>query len=732
MKSKLITKICWLTILLSVVACNKEKNTASTVCPLKPATKRIPYNADVDHDISRIFGEPPIVGRLPENLSWSKDSTQVAYLRTSTSANGKHVKELWVYEVEDQRERPLFTDPKKPVSEYNWCSRDQLTILAGGDIFLLKTDGNTRQLTKTEPAEQGIKSSPDCTKIAFVRQHNLFVLDITTGMETQVTIGGALKMGFGEVTWIYEEEFDTEVGFEWAPNSERIWFYSMDTYNVNHKNIVMNKEGQTRQKAYPQPGEANPKTKVGVVDITADRIGLNWLDTGDLTDIYLPQVTWHPDSRHLIVARFDRLQTVLELLLCTFATGKCQPILEDRDPRWVNLLGKPRFIRDGKEFLWLSERDGFSHIYRIGIDGQVMGQITKGEWTVTSIDNVDEKQGLVYFTANPERPDAYGVYKISVSDDELELVSKEHGVHKVTFSPDGKYYLDTHSALSRTTRTDIYGLENEFSALVNRADLREYHGQPVMNDIFPIETPNGQTLMALLTRPQAIEPNRRYPVLIYVYGGPHAQVVLDAFRSMLQPWRNLMASRGILVFSVDGRGSGGRGHEFESAIHRRLGEVELEDQLAGVAYLKTLPFVDPDRLAIFGWSYGGTMVLNALLHTEGIFKAGVAVAPVTDWRQYDTAYTERYMQRPKDNPKSYVELSPLNFARNLKAPLLLVHGLADDNVLFANSALFMEALIDSGKNFDVMFYPEKNHDLQGQKTRSDLFSRITRFIEEHI
>jgi dipeptidyl-peptidase-4 len=238
--------------------------------------------------------------------------------------------------------------------------------------------------------------------------------------------------------------------------------------------------------------------------------------------------------------------------------------------------------------------------------------------------------------------------------------------------------------------------------------------------------------MALLTRPEALEPKRRYPVLIHVYGGPHAQVVRNAFRPSFQPWRDLLASRGVLVFSVDGRGSGGRGHEFETPIHRRLGKVELEDQLAGVDYLKSLPFVDPERIGIFGWSYGGTMTLNALLKTKDVFRVGVAVAPVTDWRQYDTAYTERYMQRPSDNPEGYRETALAPAAGDLKVPLLLVHGLADDNVHFSNSAHLVDAMVEAGRVLETAFYPGKSHGIRGGRVRVHLFTRVTRFLERHL
>jgi dipeptidyl-peptidase-4 len=422
----------------------------------------------------------------------------------------------------------------------------------------------------------------------------------------------------------------------------------------------------------------------------------------------------------------------LSLLICDAKTKQCQAIVEERDPRWVNLPQRPTFIQNGYGFLWLSERDGFSHIYRFGIEGSLEDQITKGNWTVTSIDAVDEEQGKVFFTANATYPFSYEMYASSRDQEELLKISQQPGSHDTLFSPDGNHFVDTHSSLSVPSQTTIHQKSGAIISILSKSRLIEYKQPHVMNDIFPIETKNGQTLFALLTRPVAIDQQRRYPVLIYVYGGPGKQVVKNEFNATFQPWRNLMAERGILVFSVDGRGSSGRGRDFEMAIHRQLGKVELEDQLAGLEYLKSLPFVDQNRIGIFGWSYGGTMALNAVMRTKNIFKLGIAVAPVTDWRQYDSAYTERYMQRPIDNNQGYNNASVLSVVNGLNAPLLFIHGFADDNVHVVHSRLLLNALIRAGKYFEVMFYPGKDHRISGAKTRTDLFTRITRFIETHL
>jgi dipeptidyl-peptidase-4 len=724
-------RVIWFFVLVAAAACGSRRPEPVTVLPAEAASKP-EYELSVDRDIARIFGDPPIVGRLPKDPSWAPDSSQIAYIHMSSLLDAEPCPELWLHDLKGNRERPLVADRDMPVSDYAWCGKDKLVVSSKGDLVLVEITGKTNKLTETESAEESAECSPDGSKVAFVRDHDLFVLDTASGREIRITEGGQEAKSFGEVTWVYGEEFRTDKGFGWSPDGDRLWFYHTDVSEVTAKTVVVDSEGNTRLQPYPRPDEPNPKVRIGAVSLKSAKTEIAWMNAGDDADIYLPQITWHPNAKNLVIARLDRLQTILDLLLCDSATGSCEVIISERDPRWVNLLGPPKFLKDGREFLWLSERDGFSHIYRFGMDGRVKAQVTSGKWVVSSIDEVDEGQAAVYYTANIEKSTAYGLYRAEIEDGDPERISSDPGVHSASFSPDGKLFLDTHSALDRPPRTDICDASGEMKALLNRADLAEYHNRHVMNDLFPIETEDGEILNALLTRPAAIDSSSRYPVLIYVYGGPGGQVALDRFSPSYQPWRNLLAGRGILVFSVDGRGTAGRGREFEAAIHRRLGEVELKDQLAGVAYLKTLPFVDPERLAIFGWSYGGTMVLNALLRTKGIFKAGVAVAPVTDWRQYDTAYTERYMQRPSDNPQGYSDTSLITIADKLKTPLFLAHGLADDNVQFANSALLVDALIKAGKDFDAMFYPGKDHGIRGPDTRAHLFTRITRFIEEHI
>jgi len=720
-----------LLLALHVAACGGTPS-GPTVAP-HSGSQSERYDAAEDRDVARVFGDPPITGRLPSSLAWSPDGQHLAFVRKTTDELGAPLAELWIHSLAGHRERPLIADKETSVSWFDWAGAFRLVYEAGGDLHLVGLDGSERQLTQTETAEANPRVTEQGSRIAFVRDHDVYAIDLTSGAETRLTGDGTEERNYGEVTWVYGEEFKTSSGLGWSPDGDRLWIYATDESEVNHRTVMTDSEGGTREQAYPQPGQSNPVVRVGVVDFSGGGSPqTSWLKTGDNPDVYLPQVTWHTDGRQLLVTRVDRLQTLIELLLCDSSTGECRAVFQERDPRWVNLLGAPEMLDTGNEFLWLSERSGYSHIHRVALDGSSDEQLTDGEWVVSSIAAVDEKAGVVYFTGNPETPITYGIYRVDLDGGRISRVSPEGGVHSPVFTENCSHFADTHSSLDSPPRTDLFNSEGERLATVRESDLFAYSSEDVANDIFPIESSDGEIFWAHLTRPVALEPDRRYPVLVYVYGGPHAQVVKDHFRTTFQAWRNLLARRGILVFSMDGRGSAGRGREFETPIHLRLTEVELEDQLTGVKYLRGQPFVDPSRLAIFGWSYGGTMVLSALLRTDGVFKVGVAVAPVTQWTHYDTAYTARYMQRPTDNLEGYEATSLLPLAGELDAPLLMIHGLADDNVHFINSAKMIDAFIEAGRQVEVMVFPGKAHGIRGPEHRSWLFTKITRFIERHL
>jgi dipeptidyl-peptidase-4 len=707
------------------------RNAAVATPPHCPTVTAATGAVDVDLDVDRIYADPPIVGRLPGGLAWSPDGARLAYLRANPAQVAKRA--LWVADVAARQEQPIAGGDRS-VSEFAWIAADRVAAILDGDVYAIDLAGNAVRLTETAAPEERLAAAPDGKRLAYVRENNVYVYDVGARSERPVTRDGTDRAYYGGVTWVLGEEFGTEAGLGWSPDGRRLWLYATDESKTAHVRIPDDAAGTATEQAYPRAGEANPAVRVGVVDVTsAGELAPTWLDTGADADVYLPRVTWFPKSERLAVIRLDRLQTVLELLGCDARSGACAPILEERDPRWVNLLGGPRFFDGGARFLWLSERDGYAHAYVVNASGLVERRLTSGEWTVSEIAGVDEKAGAAFFTANAERPVAYGVFRVPLTGGDSVRISGEGGVHKPLFNAAGTAYADTHSALGAPPRVDLRRVGDEGAPFAIAAtDLLPYARTDVANDLFPIELEDGSELWCHLTRPAAFDPARRYPAIVYVYGGPGVQAVRDAFHPSMQPWRDLLAARGFVVFTVDGRGSAGRGRAFETPIHLRLGEVERQDQLAGLAYLKSQPYVDPARVGVFGWSYGGTMAIALLTRGGGAFRAGAAVAPVVDWREYDSAYTERYMQRPDDNPAGYAAASLIGDAERLAAPLLLAHGLADDNVHFAGTARFIDALVEAGKQFELLVYPGKGHGLKGGRSRGHVFSAITRFFEKYL
>lgn len=720
-----------LALAVAVGACGGRPPATPPHCLKDPAIESV----DVDPEMERIFGRVPITGRVPTGLAWSPDGARLAFLRAQESGGGSSG--LWIAEVGAKQEQPIVVGDGRPVEEHAWLSASRLAAIVAGDVYAIDLAGEAERLTATEAPEASLAAAPDGRRIAYTRDNDVYVYDLGTRGERAVTRGGKPSMYFGGVTWVMGEEFGTEKGLGWSPDGKKLWFYAVDESRTGHVRIPDDLAGTSRAQAYPRPGEPNPDVRIGIADVSrAGAIAPVWIDTGAERDIYLPRVTWFPKSDRVAVIRIDRLQTVLELLGCGAETGACARILEERDPRWVNLLGEPRFVSDGAKFLWLSERDGFAHVYLVGADGAVERRLTSGKWTVSEIAGVDEKEGVAYFTANAESPVSYGVFRVPLAGGDAVRVSAEGGVHRPLFSAAGTVYADTHSALDLTPRVDVIapGDDDEDAPpyTVAAADLAPYAREDVANDLYPIEKADGTELWCHVTRPAAFNPEVRYPVIMYVYGGPGVQTVRDAFHPSMQPWRDLLAARGFVVFTVDGRGGSGRGRDFETPIHLRLGAAEIEDQLAALDYLKDQPYVDSMRVGVFGWSYGGTMAIALLAKGGGAFRAGAAVAPVIDWREYDTAYTERYMQRPEDNPEGYAASSLLGAAGELDAPLLLAHGLADDNVHFVGTARFVDALVEAGKAFELHLYPGQSHGLRGGKTRAHVFSAITRFFERRL
>lgn len=724
-------KVCVFLVSLCVLSCGKPPQ-CPTISPHDQLERSTGFDSRVDADVARIFGNPPPFGRAPSGIKWCDDSQKLVFVKKRFTDDGDSSSTLWIWEMDGLRERPLALEKNLDVSEYAWLDSERLVVLTGTKLYIVNMDGQTHLLGDLGAPVEGLQVSPNGKQLAYAKDYNIWLFEMETGNEKPVTRDGNEDVYFGQRSWLEGEEFGAEDGLGWSPDGTTLWFTRVDERDVNKRNIVVDENGSIRTQAYPHPGQDNPLVSVWTAQVEEDVQAPIPMRTDNGEDGYLPMVAWHPAGEHLYITRIDRLQTRLELLRCDANTGNCKSVFEHRDPRWVNFLGAPVFINNGKEFLWLSEKENFAHIYRYDEFGRLIEKVTDGSWVVQSIDGYDEASKRVFFTANVNAPWRYGVFSTSLGQREMIQHTPQGGVHVPSMSPDFTMFTDSHSSLAQVPRVSIFRIDGTQLHTLAVADAQAYLSTEVSNDVVSIETKDGETLYALITRPAVLSIEKKYPVLVYVYGGPGYQAVLDRFHPTYQAWRNFMAKKGVIVFTIDNRGSSGRGHEFEAGIHRQLTTIELEDQLAGIEYLKNQSYVDGDRIGIFGWSYGGTMALSAILRTEDTFRFGIAVAPVTDWAYYDSAYTERYMQRPSDNPQGYKSASLIGVAKNLQVPLLLIHGLADDNVHPLNSNNLVRKLIHENKVFETIFYPGKDHGLKGSKTRINLFTEITRFIDTHI
>jgi dipeptidyl-peptidase-4 len=588
----------------------------------------------------------------------------------------------------------------------------ELLISASGDLFLFRVDaGGWTQLTATPVAERDPKLSPDGKRISFRRGHDLYVLEIASLAVTRLTGDGSATLLNGEMDWVYPEELELSSAQWWSPDSKSIAYLQFDVSREPFypQADLVKLPAVAEPQRYPKPGDPNADVRLGVVAATGGRT--EWMNLGETRDALLARVFWFPDSSALAVERLNRTQNRLDLLAADARTGAARPLVSESDANWVNVTDRVHFLKGGKEFLWASERDGFNHLYRYSAEGKLLAQITRGEWEVSSVACVDEDAGDVYYLSTEASPLESQLYAARMDGSSRRRLTTGTGMHGISMAPKCGTYLDTFSNLTMPPRRTLHGRDGRDLAVFAEADrklLDEYAVVP--SEIVEVKAQDGTLLYGRVTRPAGFERGRKYPVVVDVYGGPQAQSVSNRWHGTLT-LEQVLAARGFVVWSLDGRGTARRGHKWETAVARNLGAKELEDQKEGIRHLLSLGFADPKRVGIDGWSYGGFMTVYTLLHAPGVFSCGVAGAPVTDWRNYDTIYTERYMGLPADNAQGYDTASLVGAAAKLQGRLLLVHNLEDDNVLFQNSVRLSDALESAGKQFELMVYTNHTHGL---------------------
>ncbi len=616
--------------------------------------------------------------------------------------------------------------------EIQWAQDGSALLLsAGGDLFQFRFGEDTwSQLTATPEVEADPKLSPDGLRVSYRSANDLYVLDISSKQVTRLTRDGSTTLWNARLDWVYPEELDLATAHWWSPDSKQIAYLQFDVSReplYPHADLLPLRAVYEPQR-YPKAGDPNADVRLGVVSAAGG--DTKWMDLGETRDALLARVRWIPDSSGLFVQRLNRVQNRLDLLHAITATGASRLVLREEDRYWVNVVDILEFLGKGAEFLWSSERDGFRHLYRYSMDGRQLARLTSGDWEVTDLAGVDEAASAVYYVSTEGSPLERHLYRVKLDGSGRSRVTQASGTHAISMGPRSEYYLDTYSNLTTPpARTLCKADGSQWATFVeaDRRPLEEYDIRPT--EIVEVRAADNTVLYARLIRPAGFRTGVKYPAVVFVYGGPHAQQVRNRWAGLTL--EQALAHRGFVIWELDNRGSGGRGHLWESTLYRGLGARELEDQQAGVRRLISMGFVDSGRIGMYGWSYGGYMTLYSLLNAPDLFRAGVAGAPVVDWRNYDTIYTERYLGLPSENAEAYRRSSPVNDARNLKAKLLIIHNLEDDNVLFQNTLQMADALERAGKLFEMAVYPQKTHGVTG-RAREQMLDSVAAFFERNL
>ena len=578
--------------------------------------------------------------------------------------------------------------------------------------------------------------SPDGRRVAFVVDNNMFVKDRTSGEIKQITEDGKYNAIInGATDWVYEEEFSMSRAFEWSPDGQKLAFMRFDERAVPDYTMMNYVDGLYPEYTtfkYPKVGENNAVVTVKIYDVKKDKNIKVDLPSGEL---YIPRINWTSSSEQLCITTLNRHQNSLKLILAKAKNGKTKTLLEEKNKYYVDIHDDLEFLSDGKHFIWTSEKNGFNHTYLYDLKGKEKRDLTPGKFDVTAFYGYDEANGEVYYQAADESPMSRNIYRASLDGKEKEKLNAATGWNNAQFSSTFDYYVSNHSTINSPPEFRVMDRNGklvrdlELNSALRKKQI-DHRVRPV--EFFEIETKDNVKLNAYMIKPQSFDKSKKYPVFMYLYGGPNSQQVVDRWGGQNYWWFQMLADEGYIVACVDNRGTGARGEEFRKMTYKKLGHYETIDQIEAARFLGRLDYVDSDRIGIFGWSYGGYMSSLCLLKGNDVFKMAIAVAPVTNWRWYDTIYTERFMRSEKENPDGYRNNSPVYFADRLKGKYLLVHGGADDNVHVQNSMEMSAALIRANKQFDVYFYPNNNHGIHHENARLHLYTKMTHFIHENL
>ncbi|NCT66616.1 MAG: S9 family peptidase [Rhodanobacteraceae bacterium] len=715
--------------------------------------------------IDRIYGAAGLDGPSPRELKIAPDGRRVTFLRGR--ADDQNQLDLWEYAIDSGKTRRLvdslalgghkeLSDAEKARRErariaqlkgivsYRWAP-DSGKLLFSVDerlwLYDLHTKGEQalRALTPKGVEVIDAKVSPKGRYVSWVSAQNLYAIELASGTTVQLTHDGKGPIHNGEAEFVAQEEMDRLTGYWWAPDDSAIAFERYDESGVDEveRSEVYADRTEVIRQRYPAAGRPNVAVRLGLVAPGGGEA--RWIDLGPEADIYLARVDWLPDARRISFQRQSRDQRRLDLVAVDVATLAQTPLLTETRATWINLHDDLRFLKHEDAFVWASERDGYKHLYVIGLDGTPRRTLTRGAFDVDKLLALDEKAGLVYFAANRDDPLQRQVYVARLDGrdaDRAKRLSEGDGWHEAVFGDNASAWIDTFSDPATPPQVSLRRADGTRIAWIEQNELKDghpywpYRDSQVAPQFGSLKSEDGQDLYYRVFKPLGFDPGKKYPVFMTYYGGPGRQYVNRAWGAHFEQY---MAQHGYVVFALDNRGTPRRGRAFSDAIFKQLGKPEIADQRAGLAWLKAQPWVDGGRIGVFGWSYGGFQTLMLLAKADADIAAGVAVAPVTDWSLYDTHYTERFLDTPQNNAQGYELSGVLHWLDGLASDkLLLAHGMADDNVLFANSTKLMAALQQRGTQFRLMTYPGAKHGLSTPALRTHVYTLIAAYFDEKL
>ena len=579
--------------------------------------------------------------------------------------------------------------------------------------------------------------SPDGKKIAYAKENNLFIYDLNSKKSTAITTDGKKNSIINGITdWVYEEEFSFVKAFDWSADSKKVAYIRFDESQVPEFSMSMFGKDlypTVQTFKYPKAGEKNAVVSLHVFDVNANAV--KDIDLGKYNDFYIPRMEWTNDGNILSAQILNRHQDNLDLLFIDGNSGAIKVVLNEKDKAYIDVTDNLTFLKDNS-FIWTSEKDGFNHIYLYDKTGKLKNQVTKGKWEVTEYYGLDEKTNTLFYQSVENGSINRDVYRTGLDGKNKLRLSQGAGTTKATFSPNFQFFISSFSSAAQPTKYTLNEAKagKEVQVIQNNealsAKLKGYNLPE--KEFFVLKTDKGNELNAWMIKPKDFDASKKYPVFMYQYSGPGSQQVNNDWNGTDDYWFMMLSQQGYIVACVDGRGTGFKGAEFKKVTQKELGKYEVEDQIDAAKVIGNYSFVDKTRIGIFGWSYGGFMSSNCILKGNDVFKMAIAVAPVTNWRFYDSVYTERYMQTPQENASGYDDNSPINHVSKLKGKFLLIHGSGDDNVHVQNSMQMMEALIQANKQFDSEIYPDNNHGIYGGNTRIQLYNKMTNFIKENL